>query len=485
MSGSASPFVGYPGRVWGACWQGLSWFSDFLDGGATPAADAVSAAEALLQTLLNGAAAVAAWQAAAALAVESANMAAIQVLPLTLDPADAAYLNARAAAVTTAAAQVAELPPAVDLLGTVALLESGQPAVADPGFLEWCMAFDAEMPPAEPAPPSLPADAAAAAWSTVAMAIAVLQGSATTQAYDAAVRMQACSAAVAYEVDSLSGPFAFSAAVPYAAAWNQCVALPTILLDASVLTSGPASLVSQQGACIRNALLSSAQAVALFLLALRRPQLSIVATATLRNADTLMDVAARAAGGFEAWRSIATLNGLRPPYPGPTNPAGGQTLLMPSTGESAATGQAPSYEANILGIDYDLGPVNSVVDGQLSQGVMPPWAGDFSLVTGARNYAGALGRRLQTAIGTYLYDSTYGSRIPPELGAVQDATEAQRLAAYARAALAADPRTGAVLNCTASVGPNFQAAINASVVPVGPNASPTPVALNETLSPLP
>jgi len=471
------PYTGYPAQVWAACWQAISWLNGLAASGAAPAASLAAPAAAVFTTLRNGASAVSAWQAGAALAAESQNLSAIQVLPLALDPVTLSYFNARVASVAAAASGIAALSPPVNPLTAVQTLTVGTPAVADPGYLEWCMGFTAETPPASGAA-TLPTGAATAAqsWLNIANAISVLQGSSPTTAYDTAARMYRCSGTISALLAQLtSGPFAAGVT---AASWNGTVALPTILLDAAAQSTSPASLAAQQACTIRYALNAVASGLALFLYSLNTSAGAQPSTAQLRNTDSLQDLAARQTGSFENWPAIAADNALSPPYPGPTNPTvalSGQQLYLPGSGvQVGAAGSGPSYDNLTLGVDYDFGPIN---------GAQPPWQGDISLIAGLYNFARAIGRRLQTPLGALVYHQEYGCRIPPEVGAIQDSTEAARLAEYGRSAMAADPRTGSVLYATATVQPGFLATFSGGVSPVGPN--PTGVPVTVSISPFP
>jgi hypothetical protein len=475
-----APLAGYVGKVYATCWQAAAWLSSVLQSGAvsSPAAIATPAL-AVFQTLTNGADAVAAWQTGAMMAQEQRNMASIEALPLTLDAPTLAYLNARVASITAAANGLAALPPAVSPISAVSLLSAGQPAVPDPGFLEWCVAFGAEAPPVGTTPATLVAAAsgAATAWQAITNAILVVQGTALTTAYDTAARQYRVASGVANGLAFLASATGGYAQASVPALWNGAVAMPSLLLDASTLMSSPAWAANQQGATVRFALRSLAVQVAYLLLSLRAPITSTATTAALRRNETLMDLAARAGGGYEEWAAVAALNAISPPWPGPTNQnvaASGTSLLMPGSSVPPSGTPAPTYAVNVLGVDFDFGPIN---------GPQPAWNGDIPLIVGYANLARALGRRIQTPLGTLIYHPQYGSRIPPEVGAVQDSTEAQRLAAFGGAALAADPRVASVLSATASVQPGFLATFSGAVSPVGPGSSP--VSINETISPLP
>lgn len=488
-------YVGYPGTVWSTCYQSLSWLNGLLASGAIDAASVANPAFVVFETLRNGSASIEAWQNGSALSVEAENMAFVEALPIALDPTTKSYFTARAASLSIAASGIAALPPAADPFAAVGLLQNGQPAIADPGYLEWCQSFDAEVAPAALAGESIQAvaQAMATAWLTVTNAVGVLQGTNPTSAYDTAARQYRCSQVIANLLAQLDVVFATSGIlVPlydsdgnpmYDSAgnlmysseissigqltWNGVVALPTILLDGSSLSTSPAQLQAQQAMVIRYVLDRTAGAIAVFLFSLRTSIASAPVTAILSNNDTLIDLAARETGNFENWTTIAAINGLGPPYPGPTNQAvaqSGRPLYMPGSSiVTGAGGTPPSYPNDSMGSDYYFGPIN---------GVQPPWNGDIPLVTGLLNFAGALGRRLQTPIGSLAYHQEYGSRIPGEVGAVQSTDEAARLAAFGKAALAADRRTGRILSATATVYPGSLATFVGRVNPIGPNQTP-------------
>jgi hypothetical protein len=471
-------FAGYPAQVFAVAYQTASWLSATLAGGSAPIAAIADAAVASFATFSNGAESVAVYQAAQAMAQEQISLNAVQALPLGLDPTTQAYFLNRIASIDAAASGLAALPPTANPFAAVALLAAGQPAIAYPGYLEWCVGFGAETVPSgmvSPASLSTYATGAATAWLNVTNAVRVVQGNTLTAAYDTAARQFRVASTVASGLVAVSGAAGGFTQANLPALWNGTVALPSLLLDASSLSNTPASLANQQGATIRYALRSLALQTAQLILSLRASVSSgSVSTAMLRRNETLMDLAARAAGGFEAWSAIAAINGIGPPYPGPTNQstaASGTALLMPGSTPLSSGVAIATYAANVLGVDYDFGPIN---------GPQPPWLGDIALIAGYPNFARALGRRIQTPIGTLIYHPGYGSRIPPEVGAVQGANEASRLAAFGAAALAADPRTAGVLSATASVQPGFLATFSGSVSPVGIGA--TPVGVNQVIS---
>lgn len=494
---STAPFVGYPGRVWGVCWQALSWLSDQLAATSSPTV-LESPVTAVFETLWNGLAAISAWQTSNILSVEAQNLVVVQSLPLGLDPVTATYLDGRATSCAAAASGIAALVPPVNLLNVGAPLSNGQPVIADPMFLEWCMTFNAETPPAGTLLPSGATDSAQA-WLTIVNAIVTLQGNSITPAYDTAARQYRCSSVIANILsetetgvfsnsdlsspaqfltddqgnvitDDLGNPISISTGTEGSTGWSTTVALPVLLLDAASLAS-PATLAAQQISVIRYVIGAQIQQLAKLLLSFRSQNISQPSTANLRNTESLMDLAARTTGDFENWINIAALNKINPPYPGPTNPAlalTGKALFTAGTG--VATTRQPTYEANVLGTDYDFGPINSP---------QPFWLGDIPLITGYLNFARAIGRRLQTSLGTLIYHPNYGCSIPPELGGIQSTDEAKRLAAYGRSAIQGDPRTGTIVTATATVEPGFEANFSATIIPAGFGS--TPVFVNETI----
>lgn len=463
-------YTGYPATVWSTCYQCLVWLNGVLANSTDPAIVA-NPALVVLQTLRNGSTAIEAWQNGAALRNESLNMIAVEALPIVLDPTTTEYFTNRIASISLAADQISLLPSVALPFNVATKLQQGIPAIASSGYLEWAMAFEGEAVPTglvDPIDLLTYANNMAQAWLTVANAIAVVQGTQPTAAYDTATRQYRCSKSLNNLLAQLtSGPFVLT---DISLLWNSVVALPTILLDGSALSTMPSLLQVQQAMTIRNTLDRMANNIAIFLYSLRTVINSAPMTAILTNNDTLLDLAARETGNFENWVQIASINSLKPPYPGPTNQTiaqQGRQLYMPgSSVKIGASDVAPSYPNDAMGTDYWFGPIN---------GIQPMWKGDIALITGLINFAGALGRRLQTPIGSLVYHQEYGSRIPGEVGSVQTIDEAERIAAYGKAALAADKRTGQILSAKAAVFPGSLATFAGVVTPIGPGTNPVQI----------
>lgn len=461
------PFSGYPGQVWTTCYQALTWLENILTttsiGESTPIANQVLCVYNLLR---QGSISIAAWQAGVGLGQEVVNLTGISSLPITLDPVTAGYFNTRVATVSLAAQGISALPPPPNPIKVVGQLVAGNSSMLTSGYLEYCMNFTGEPLPAGITAATLGAyaTAVATAWLNVMNAVMAYQGNIPTSAYDTASRMYRSAALVATVINQLqSGPFA-SANINN---WNNLVALPAILLDAMTIATSPALLQAQQACTIRYILDTTADSLAVFLAAIQTTISTQATTATLSNTNTLQDLASRQTGDFENWIAIAKENNLLPPYPGPTNQAialSGQQLYLPGSGVTiGATGTPPSYPDSVMGVDINYGPFT---------GPQPAWSGDLPIIKGLLNFNAAIGRRLQTPLGSLIYHTNYGSRIPGEVGAIQSENEAGRLAAFGSQSILADPRTARIISLMATVQPGFLATFSATIQPIGPGASP-------------
>jgi phage baseplate assembly protein W len=112
---------------------------------------------------------------------------------------------------------------------------------------------------------------------------------------------------------------------------------------------------------------------------------------------------------------------------------------------------------------------------------MPPWNGDFQVITGYPNLAWALGRRIQTLLGALIYHSNYGSRIPPEVGAIQTLATAQNINAFGQSAINTDPRVASCISSTVTIGNSGLVVFSAIVQPRG--FANAPINVNEVLQP--
>lgn len=479
--------AGYLGGLWHTVYSTLAFYNDELilantaSGDVAPPTTAQLAqlSQAMFNTLANGAEAINAYATSIAWRNEINSMQQIQALPLSLSPTASTIFTNRLTAYESALVDLNGIVPQVPYAAPQSIA-SGVPSVPSAGLLDYYGQFSYETPPAGLTTDNLITNALSVedAFNEVAAAISAYQGANITQLYDVAIRQALVAGATASILQQLtSGPFA--ADVDGLNTWNQIVTVPAFTMCADMLAGTPYTEELQQQAALRNVMLSTAGQVAVYMLTQRQPQTAQVRVTTLLTGESLMDVASRTLGNFEQWIDIAELNGLVPPYVGVNSSPGiagwGSRLILPTPGAAvSALGVPPSYTVNYLGIDLYIGPIN---------GEMPHWRGDFETILGYSNLRWALGRRIQTTQGSLIYHPQYGSRIPPEVGAVQDNATAGHVAAFGKSAILADPRVERVLSATATLKTGSQIAFVASVQPGG--FQTTAIELNEVISRLP
>ncbi len=474
----SEPFVGYSGRVWSTAYAGILYYGRALAVSSSQAAKA-ALSQAMLQTLLNATSAINAATTLAAWRVQYSQLATILTLPLALDTATQTILLARYNAYAAAITALSALIPQPASFAKASTLATQVPLIPDMGYLDFCAGFAYAVPPAGLTPSNFYANAqaVATAFTTLAAAIRIFQGNNLTGLYDSAALESDCASIIAGLIASgTSGLLA--ANLDETNAWNQVVVLPSMNMLGSVIGNAAFTQQGQQNQVIRNVLLKFAEQIAQFILIISRPQTAQINMTVVRNGESLMDIAARALGNFEQWTAIAALNGLAPPYIGPIAAPGvaawGSQLILPAPGtQLSSVGDVPSYTVNYLGTDIYAGPIN---------GAFPAWSGDYELITGYPNLSWALGRRIQTTLSTLLFHEEYGSRIPPEVGAVQDRSTVGNIAAYGTSCLLSDPRVVNVLSAAAS-GVNGLVSFAAVVQPGGFGSLAT--AINEVITNVP
>jgi phage baseplate assembly protein W len=467
-------FSGYSGAVWQSVYASICYYQAQLtapQASANPAS-VISLSEVMLQTLLNADDAIVASAMAAAWAVESTHLTTVSTFPLgSISPVNASFFNNRLASYDAATPALTAIVPATSsFLNPFQGIANGIPAIPPCNLLGFFAAFNYETPPVglNAANFAAQAQGVASAFAAVAVAVQIFQGVFPTQAYDTVTQEENVANAAAYLISSFTSGTVASGS---ASAWNQIVALPAMTMSADIITGAPVAASAQQQATIRYAMLSLAAQIAEFLATAAIPTTGQVNTATLMVGQNLLDVAAQALGNYELWPEIAALNNLLPPYVGavaaPGIAAWGTQLLLPSPGtQMAANGVTISYDNNVLGTDLYVGPIN---------GDMPAWEGDFQSITGYSNLAWALGRRLQTALGSLVFHPDYGSRIPPEVGMVLDDSTAGHIAAYGKSALLNDPRVQSVTSALSNLIANQGVSFSATVQPIGIGSTPTQV----------
>ncbi|MHB8391756.1 MAG: phage head spike fiber domain-containing protein [Acidobacteriaceae bacterium] len=311
------------------------------------------------------------------------------------------------------------------------------------------------------------------AWQSVIDAIPVSHLTNTGLVYDSCQRMLESSTVILDEINNAVADTTISGSN---AVWNFLVSMPSVCRFVAESVNDPSSLLSQQISVTRHVILGAMAQLNTLILSIKAQLSSNIAVATLPMGKTLMDVAAAKLGNYEDWTSIAAVNQLNPPYIGVgANLAapGSRIFLQAPTTSSGTPVSPPNYEINYLGIDLYYGPLNQD---------MLPWTGDFQTIQGYKNLSLSLGRRLQTTLGTLMYDSEFGSRIPPEIGEIQSQDTAAHILAYASSALLSDPRSQTV--ASASVIRNPDGSINYSGVVIPNGSSGNGANVNEVLQPI-
>jgi phage baseplate assembly protein W len=358
----------------------------------------------------------------------------------------------------------------------MALIAQGLPLVPYPGLTEWQMAFRYA-----PIPVGLTvsnfvatASAFATAWATLASDMQT-QGVGFTGSSLGEVNYTHLAASVsAFEVSQLT----LSPNADLTAAWNLLVILPTMARVAALASNDPTSATSQLIAVQRYVALTMLAQFNTLLVSFQDQTPTQVRLVPVRVGDSLMDIAARELGDYTQWSALASANSLLPPYisavPGPNVAVVGQLLYVPNGGTNPQPA-IPNYQTFFLGTDIYYGPLGQD---------MAPWLGDLPIISGYQNLSLSLGRRLQTTLGTLIYHNTFGSRIPPEVGAIITSQAPSQISAYATSALLSDPRVQSVNNVIVMSNPLGLISVSADVIPKGPGSSAPPILVNTTIQPV-
>lgn len=175
---------------------------------------------------------------------------------------------------------------------------------------------------------------------------------------------------------------------------------------------------------------------------------------TIREGDTLRQIARRLLGNADQWWVLAELNQLTPPFldtTGGTYPAGsrvlgvGDALLLP------ASLADPAVQRATLAVEVDPYDVLLGCDLALSaQGDLQANAGtgDWRTVSGVENLKQTLLHRLMTRKGELVYHPEYGSNLDLYLGQPLDLSTVSLIRLEAMQTLLSDPRIRALINVT-------------------------------------
>lgn len=466
---NAFPAVtGYVGSLWNADRLSLTYANATMQSLTAP--NQLVLAEALAETLRNSRDAIDAFILSSSAFTTFLILNPTLAVPSGLDPFQIAFIQNRISAIQAFAFGTTTLdpPPSVN---PSAALAAGGPAIGDPQFFEYLVGFLGEAIPVGLTVDNFVDVAAVCAGSWLFYGDALL-GLVPNNAIDQINYMTVASLDTYFILANI----ALAPDADLTVAWNQLVAIPGILRFLSSNAIDPTSLVSQQTACMRNLICTCLYNTYTLVANLQQFVPTTVATVTIRNNDSLMSIAARVLGDYTQWQSIAQANNLLPPYIAATASPGvagwGQTIYLPVTSGTQTNVPAASYEATYLGTDLWYGSINSD---------MIVWTGDFQTIASYQNLAFSLGRRLQTTLGTLIYHSDFGSRIPPEIGAVATSNTLGYLGAYAESALASDSRVSQVLSVTVNATSGYLITIVGSVLPNGPSGKAYNVSVNASI----
>ena len=338
-----------------------------------------------------------------------------------------------------------------------AALYSGAVAFQPIGYLDYAMGFVSEAPPSGLTLDNFSATLTqqAADWTTYSQALQKAYPTGEGSAIDAFNRQ----AAIAAQMSDAVSAFVFSALPPLQNVWCQAVVWPSIAATGALVISGPLSATGQSVNILRYILGAQIAQFDRLLAAFAEQGYQHVRVITAQQNDSLPNIANRLMGNYALWQQIATLNGIPPPY---TVTEGQQIFLPPST--NAQGGVPPNYLTNYLGVDLYYGPMDQD---------MTPWTGDFQTIAGYQNLSFALTRAILTTQGTLIYHPHYGSRVPPEVGAIQTADTAAHIGVFANSTILSDPRVNKITQWEIVMLPGNQIGYNATITPNGAAAAST------------
>lgn len=308
------------------------------------------------------------------------------------------------------------------------------------------------------------------AWTNFQTALVAQGISYTGNQMNAITRMIAISTLVSNNASTLT----FSSNWSAEQLWNWIAFYPSALNLISLLETNLAQSIVQNILVVRYMITLTMLQMSSFILTARSQPISQVQLGTLLMNNSLMDFAAKNMGDYSQWTEVITANNLQPPFisqtPSPNEVSPGQQLFLPTGQQSTPIlPQQPTYELNFLGTDIYYGPS--------SQDLV--WTGDFQIITGYANIQNALLRRLKTPIGSLIYHSVYGSRIPGEIGAIASTNITSHIDDYAESALLGDPRVESLTNAVSLYTPKKGIDLALTVQLMGNGAA---LNLNEVIS---
>jgi len=445
--------LNYINNIWTQAYNSVVWFSNQSYSNASQVA---LQASNLYQTFQAGVNSITALQLINAFSSQNILLQQLEALPISLGSA-ASAITYKVTQLSSLAAGLSGLLPSIPASSASSLLNMSQPALNTGDYTNFLNSFSGDLYPNG-------ISTNIANWQTIQSNLISYYGNSPTNLLDLVnsivIMNQAQSGLIA------SGGITGITSGYY---YNQAYSLPVALALAAYAYSDFSDYTNQQALVVKNALQALSRNISETLLSALSPSpQSQVSTTMVYGNESLQDVANRTLGNFELWEEIAVLNNITP---GSQVPAGTSLILPPTSLTSGASGF--SYNVNVLGQDIYLGPVS---------GNMPQWTGDFVTVSGPANLLYALSRRLLTTLGTFVYHPDYGSRLPPEVGAVQSVGSLQHIAAFGKSCLASDPRVASIIQASASGSsqPGL-VSFSATVQTIGPQSQP--VVINEVIQP--
>lgn len=450
--------------LWGNYLQVVNFLGNYLAPGNTVSTSVISAAR---DTLKNGLDYTNGSLLYLSLQTEIANLQQGVALPVSVAQNIVALAETRINTVSTTIANLASLLKP-NIIPTVNFqnIAKGTAGFAPVGLLDYIMTYSVEPVPSGLTNTNISTILAnqSADWTSYSAALAQAFPAGEGDAIESFNRQATISQALSIALENIG---AISPETSLLQIWNTLAVYPILSMNGSLLSNNPFNGLAQSLNALRYLINTTLIQLDTLIASFQEQNLGTVLVITVRQNDSLPNIADRELGNFEQWQQIAQLNGINPPYQ--VYP-GQQLFLPPATNNNQQT--PPNYLINYLGTDLYYGPLGSN---------MLPWTGDFFTISGYNNLAFALERRILTTLGTLIYHPNYGSRVPPEVGNVQEPQTATHIGAYANSAILTDPRVNNIPYWTISMQPNNLISYTATVQPNGFNTASTQ--LNLVLQP--
>ena len=455
---STSVYVPYNliDSLWGNYLQVVNFLGSYLSPGNAVSTNTLTASR---DTLKNGLDYINGSLLYLSLQTELANLQQGVALPVTISSSIVGMAETRIATMNTTVSNLATLlrPQMTPVINFSDIL-NGIAGFPETGMLNYIMSYLVEPVPAGLSNDNMSVILANQSddWYAYAAALAQAFPSGEGDAIEAFNRQTAVAQSLSTIVENIEP---FSQSVGLFQLWNTLATYPSLVAIGALQSTNPSNALLQSLNTLKYVINTTLIQLDTLIASFNEQNLGTVHVITVRQNDSLPNIADRYLGNFEQWQQIAQLNGITPPYQ--VYP-GQQLFLPPAVNNNQQT--PPNYLINYLGTDLYYGPLNSN---------MLPWTGDFFTISGYENLAFALERRILTTLGTLIYHPNYGSRVPPEVGNVQEPQTAMHIGAYANSAILTDPRVNNIPYWTVSMQPNNLISYQATIQPNGFNTAST------------